>query len=58
VRIIIYKKQQNMVYDFPSDTLDKILDSCYSIGISRNNIVLSFSEDEKEYYEQLSKRYN
>ena len=47
-----------MVYDFPSDTLDKILDSCYSIGISRNNIVLSFSEDEKEYYERLSKRYN
>ena len=47
-----------MIFDFPSNTLDKILDSCYSIGISRNNIMLSFSEDEKEDYERLSKRYN
>lgn len=58
MRIIIYKKQQYMTFDFPSNTLDKILDSCYSIGISRNNIMLSFSEDEKEDYERLSKRYN
>ena len=47
-----------MTFDFPSNTLDKILDLCYSIGISRNNIMLSFSEKEKENYEQFFKGHN
>jgi len=58
MRIIIYKKQEYMTYDFESKELDKILKVCYDLNIKRKQICIVFNEQEQDDYERLSKAYN
>ena len=57
MRITIYKGPKNyMIYDFKPIELDKIREICYSMGIKFYTI--SYTDKEKNEYEQLSKRHN
>ena len=57
MRITIYKSPKNyMIYDFKPIELDKIREICYSMGIKFYTI--SYTDKEKNEYEQLSKRHN
>jgi hypothetical protein len=54
--ITVYKHGKYMTHHFPPQELDNIKETCYSIGIKWYTI--SYTETEKQEYEQLSKRHN
>ena len=57
MRITIYKGPNNyMTHDFKPTELDKIKEICYTMNIKFYTI--SYTDKEKNEYEQLSKRHN